>query len=218
MQNKSYTKKFYIFFVVIILILVVFIIKFKDKNNNNNNTNDLELLKTASTKSIIENNLNEENDVSKQNTLNNEIEETDKLQENNILSYYKGYPVIAKLEIPSIDLITDVLSDYSEENLKISVTKFYKGKPNQVGNFCIVGHNYITSNMFHNLNKLKINEKIYLTDKSYGKKEYNIYKKEIVNPKDVSCLSQETNGNIELTLITCTADSKKRIIIKARGL
>ena len=218
MQNKSYTKKFYIFFVVIILILVVFIIKFKDKNNNNNNTNDLELLKTASTKSIIENNLNEENDVSKQNTLNNEIEETDKLQENNILSYYKGYPVIAKLEIPSIDLITDVLSDYSEENLKISVTKFYKGKPNQVGNFCIVGHNYITSNMFHNLNKLEKNKKIYLTDKLYGKKEYYIYKKEIVNPKDVSCLSQETDGNMELTLITCTADSKKRIIIKAREL
>ena len=217
MQNKSYTKKFYIFFVVIILILVVFIINLKNKSNNNK-TNDLELLKTASTKSIIENNLNEENDVSKQNTLNNEIEETDKLQENNILSYYKGYPVIAKLEIPSIDLITDVLSDYSEENLKISVTKFYKGKPNQVGNFCIVGHNYITSNMFHNLNKLEVNEKIYLTDKLYGKKEYYIYKKEIVNPKDVSCLSQETDGNIELTLITCTADSKKRIIIKAREL
>lgn len=217
MQNKSYTKKFYIFFVVIILILVVFIINLKNKSNNNK-TNDLELLKTASTKSIIENNLNEENDVSKQNTLNNEIEETDKLQENNILSYYKGYPVIAKLEIPSIDLITDVLSDYSEENLKISVTKFYKGKPNQVGNFCVVGHNYITSNMFHNLNKLEVNEKIYLTDKLYGKKEYYIYKKEIVNPKDVSCLSQETDGNIELTLITCTADSKKRIIIKAREL
>ena len=217
MQNKSYTKKFYIFFVVIILILVVFIINLKNKSNNNK-TNDLELLKTASTKSIIENNLNEENDVSKQNTLNNEIEETDKLQEDNILSYYKGYPVIAKLEIPSIDLITDVLSDYSEENLKISVTKFYKGKPNQVGNFCIVGHNYITSNMFHNLNKLEVNEKIYLTDKLYGKKEYYIYKKEIVNPKDVSCLSQETDGNMELTLITCTADSKKRIIIKAREL
>ena len=217
MQNKSYTKKFYIFFVVIILILVVFIINLKNKSNNNK-TNDLELLKTASTKSIIENNLNEENDVSKQNTLNNEIEETDKLQENNILSYYKGYPVIAKLEIPSIDLSTDVLSDYSEENLKISVTKFYKGKPNQVGNFCVVGHNYITSNMFHNLNKLEVNEKIYLTDKLYGKKEYYIYKKEIVNPKDVSCLSQETDGNIELTLITCTADSKKRIIIKAREL
>ena len=217
MQNKSYTKKFYIFFVVIILILVVFIINLKNKSNNNK-TNDLELLKTASTKSIIENNLNEENDVSKQNTLNNEIEGTDKLQENNILSYYKGYPVIAKLEIPSIDLITDVLSDYSEENLKISVTKFYKGKPNQVGNFCIVGHNYITSNMFHNLNKLEVNEKIYLTDKLYGKKEYYIYKKEIVNPKDVSCLSQETDGNMELTLITCTADSKKRIIIKAREL
>ena len=217
MQNKSYTKRFYIFFVVIILILVVFIINLKNKSNNNK-TNDLELLKTASTKSIIENNLDQKNDVSKQNTLNNEIEETDKLQENNILSYYKGYPVIAKLEIPSIDLSTDVLNDYSEENLKISVTKFYKGKPNQVGNFCVVGHNYITSNMFHNLNKLEVNEKIYLTDKLYGKKEYYIYKKEIVNPKDVSCLSQETDGNMELTLITCTADSKKRIIIKAREL
>lgn len=149
----------------------------------------------------------------------NSIEDTSVSQtDNSILTTYKGYPVIAKLEIPSIDLITDVLSDYSEENLKISVTKFYKGKPNQVGNFCIVGHNYITSNMFHNLNKLEVNEKIYLTDKLYGKKEYYIYKKEIVNPKDVSCLSQETDGNMELTLITCTADSKKRIIIKAREL
>ena len=72
--------------------------------------------------------------------------------------------------------------------------------------------------MFHNLNKLKINEKIYLTDKSYGKKEYNIYKKEIVNPKDVSCLSQDTQGKRETTLITCTNDSKQRIIVKAKEI
>ena len=35
-------------------------------------------------------------------------------------------------------------------------------------------------------------------------------------PEETSCLSQETD-DIELTLISCTNDSSKRIIIKARA-
>ena len=42
---------------------------------------------------------------------------------------------------------------------------------------------------------------------------YDIYK---VKPQETQCLSQETNGNVEVTLITCTNDSKYRIIVKAR--
>ena len=44
-------------------------------------------------------------------------------------------------------------------------------------------------------------------------KIYNLYK---VLPQDVSCLSQDTQGKRETTLITCTNDSKQRIIVKAK--
>ena len=56
----------------------------------------------------------------------NSIEDTSVSQtDNSILTTYKGYPVIAKLEIPKINLETYVLSEYSEQALGVSVTKFY---------------------------------------------------------------------------------------------
>ena len=45
---------------------------------------------------------------------------------------------------------------------------------------------------------------------------YRVYNKYEVDPTDVSCTSQLTNGNKEVTLITCTNDSKLRVIVKAR--
>lgn len=50
----------------------------------------------------------------------------------------------------------------------------------------------------------------------YGKIEYEVYDLYKVEPEDVSCLSQETNNTKEVTLITCTSNSKQRIIVKAR--
>ena len=145
--------------------------------------------------------------ISKDKTINK--------KENPILIEYEGYPAIAKLEIPVINLETFVLSEYSEEALQVSVTKFYGGNPNEPGNFCISGHNYILKNMFHNLKSLNLNDEIYLTDATYGRIKYTIYDILIVYPKQTTVLSQETNGKTELTLITCTQDSSKRIIIKA---
>ena len=66
------------------------------------------------------------------------------------------------------------------------------------------------------LKELEIGDKIYLTSKNGIKKEYDIYDIFKVYPNDTKCLSQKTNGNVELTLITCTLDSEKRIIVKAR--
>ena len=44
---------------------------------------------------------------------------------------------------------------------------------------------------------------------------YKIYLVDIVEPDETQCLSQKTDGRIEVTLITCTTDSSKRIIVKA---
>lgn len=211
-----YTKnKKKIWTLIIILISIFFVIviisNILNKIIKNSNEKDFETVRTASdNENNITTNTRKDLQLDKQ-----EIQDSQQTLEPVIMSYYRGYPVIAKLEIPKIHLETEVLKNYSDEALKISVTKFYKGNPNQIGNFCIAGHNYITSNMFHYLKDLEIGDKIYLTDAIFGKMEYEIYDKDIVNPKDISCLSQETDGKIELTLITCTTDSKNRIIIKA---
>lgn len=211
-KNNFKIKKNSLLMTWIILFILVFI--FILSNNIISNKINISIIKTSSNKSVLT-----ENQIEIQESSNaNNKSELDEIKNENdyVLSYYRGLPVIAKLEIPKINLITDVLKDYSEDNLKISVTKFYKGLPNEEGNFCIAGHNYIVSNMFHNLKRLEIGDMIYLTDRFKGKLEYYIFDKQIVNPKDVNCLSQETGGNIELTLITCTSDSMNRIFIKAR--
>lgn len=128
---------------------------------------------------------------------------------------YKGYTVAAKLEIPSIDLKTYVLKTYSKQALNVSVTKFWGVDANQKGNFCIAGHNFPNRNMFHRLKELEIGETFIISDNEVGKVEYEIYDIYKVMPEEVSCLSQDTDGKKEVTLITCTSDSVKRIIVKA---
>ncbi len=129
---------------------------------------------------------------------------------------YKGYKIAAKLEIPKIDLETYILRTYSEKSLNISVTKFWGADPNKIGNCCVAGHNAQNKNMFHNLRNLEIKDGLWVIDKEIGRIEYEIYDIYTVKPEDVKCLSQETEGRREITLITCTNDSKKRIIVKAK--
>ena len=213
MYTKNKKKIWTLIIILISIFFVIFIISnILNKIIKNSNEKDFETIKTVSNS---ENKITIDSSEDLQSDEQKMKNRSYQLQEPEIMSYYKGYPVIAKLEIPKIHLETEVLKDYSDEALKVSVTKFYKGNPNQIGNFCIAGHNYITSNMFHYLKDLEITDKLYLTDAIFGKMEYEIYDKEIVNPKDISCLSQETDGKVELTLITCTTDSKNRIIIKA---
>lgn len=135
-----------------------------------------------------------------------------------IIEEYRGYAVSAKLEIPKINLETYILKQYSKNALNVSVTKFWGADPNQVGNFCVAGHNFQNKNMFHNLRNLEIGNQLSISDSLIGKVEYEIYDIYRVEPEDVSCLSQKTNGKREVTLITCTTDSEKRIIVKAREI
>lgn len=113
---------------------------------------------------------------------------------------------------------TNVISNYSEEALRNSVVKFWGVEPNNIGNFCIAGHNFKNKNMFSKLKKLKLGDRLFITDKKVGKVEYEIFKINTVLPEDVSCLKAITEGEKEVTLITCTIDSKKRIVVKAKEI
>ena len=129
---------------------------------------------------------------------------------------YKGYEVSAKLKIEKLDIDTYVLANYSKQAMEVCVAKYYGPEPNEVGNYCIAGHNYITKNMFSKLGTLEIGDEMILTDNYYGKITYEVYDKYKAKPEDTSPLSQNTNGRKEITLITCSDYSTKRIIVKAK--
>ena len=168
---------------------------------------------------VVEKVVSKTNINSTQNSITEEQQSTTNeqtVEKEYIETEFNGYKVSAKLYIPKINLETYVLEKYSKQALLTSVTKFYGGEPNQIGNFCIAGHNYGTSNMFQNLKNLSINDEMFLNDTNGNKVKYIIYDIYKVLPNQTQCLSQQTNGKVELTLITSTLDSEKRIIIKAR--
>ncbi len=128
----------------------------------------------------------------------------------------QSYITEAVLNIPSLGINYPVLSETSEELLKISLNKFWGPSPNEVGNYCIVGHNYKNKKMFGKLSEIKNGDVVELTDNSGKTVKYAVYNKYVVEPDDVSCTSQLTNGNKEVTLITCTNYGKQRLVVKAR--
>lgn len=134
------------------------------------------------------------------------------------------YTTIATINIPKINVqypILDGETDSEAETealLKISPTKFWGADPNEVGNFCIVGHNYRNTRFFSKVPTLENGDVIEITDTSGKTLRYSVYNKYEVVPEDLSCTSQLTNGKKEITLITCTNDSKMRVIVKAKAV
>ena len=126
------------------------------------------------------------------------------------------YYTIGVINIPSINVNYPILSTYTDELLKIAPCRFHGPNPNEVGNLCIAGHNYKNSKFFSKVPNLQLGDKIEITDLSGRMLTYTVYDKFIVNPDELECTSQLTNGNKEITLITCTNDNKQRHIIKAR--
>lgn len=120
------------------------------------------------------------------------------------------------LSIPSLGIEYPVLSETDDELLKISLNKFWGGSPNSVGNYCIVGHNYKSGKMFGRLSMIENGDIVRLTDLSGNTLDYSVYTTYVVDPDDVACTSQITNGFKELTLITCTNGGKQRLIVKCR--
>ena len=128
------------------------------------------------------------------------------------------YYTIATINIPKIGVNYPILSETTTELLKISPCKFWGADPNKVGNFCIVGHNYRNSLFFSKVPTLEYGDIIEITDLSGKTVKYSVYDKYQVDPNDTSCTSQLTNGRTEITIITCTDDSKQRVIIKATAV
>ena len=136
---------------------------------------------------------NEEINNIRNNILMNAVRKEDvQKQRINIPEEINGYKVIGKLEIPKIELETYILSETTEKSLDVSVTKLCGPEINNIGNFCITGHNYNKPSMFGKLKKLENGDTIILTDQYGYSLQYCVNKITKVKPKDVDCLSQNT--------------------------
>ena len=157
------------------------------------------------------------------NEIYNEFNEIDILKDNSkeivdVIKNSRGqkYKTIANLKISKIGLSCPIISEYSEENIKMAPARLIGPSPNEPGNLVIVGHNYKNKQMFSNLEKLNKKDEIILKDRKNGEKTYIIYDILEINGNDFSCVQQETNGKKEVTLITCLSrNRKKRLVIKS---
>ena len=125
--------------------------------------------------------------------------------------------VIGIIEIPNINIKYPILSNISDELLKVSPCRFYGPLPNENGNLCIAAHNYDDNRFFGNLHKLNIGDMINIYDSSNNVTHYYVYDKFESSEKDTSCINQDVHALKELTLITCNNLNKNRLIIKSKA-
>ena len=127
----------------------------------------------------------------------------------------KQYEMVGSINIPKISLQYPIIANYTEELMKISPCRYNSTIPNEVGNLCIIGHNYRRNNVFFsNVEDLNIGDIIEIEDLSKRKIEYEIYDIYTVLPEDSGVTTTNSNGKKEVTLITCTDDTKQRIVVK----
>lgn len=128
---------------------------------------------------------------------------------------YKGYDVLGTLKIPVINFEYPILENPGA--IETSVAMLYGVGINQVGNTVIYGHNYRNGLFFSNLKKVNNGDKLYVTDNDGNRLTYTVYNKFEATPNDTSFYQRDTLGKPEVTLSTCTDDSKARTIIFARA-
>lgn len=133
---------------------------------------------------------------------------------------YKGFEMVGTIEIPKTGCKYPILAKPTKKALETAVVVYYPLPDpvlNEPGNVVIAGHNYRNGTFFSNNKKLAKGDKIYITDLNKNKVTYIIYNIFEAADNDSSFYNRDTNGAREITLSTCTDDSKARLIIEAKA-
>lgn len=130
---------------------------------------------------------------------------------------YKGFNVLGTIEIPKTNIKYPILENETKKSIEVAVARLYGPGPNLPGNTIIAGHNYRNGLFFSNNKKLNIGDKIYITDNSGNRVSYTIYNKYETDENDTEYMTRDTGGAREISLSTCTDDSKARLIIWAKA-
>lgn len=130
---------------------------------------------------------------------------------------YKEFEVVGKIEIPKTNIQYPILAKLTRRSIEVAVAVLYGPGINEPGNTIILGHNYRNGLFFSNNKKLVNGDKIYITDNSGRTLEYVVYDIFQTTESDTSFYNVDTGGIPEISLQTCTDDSKLRLIVRARA-
>ena len=227
-KKKAYKASFFLSIFFMIVLSCAYIYAEYDRNKLENSSQDLlekviagEMLPEDTTVAPKENALvvlmTPEQIVEENVNLNNTLQKEEKntIAEGKFTDA-KGntYSIVGIVNIPKINSKYPIIAETTDQLLKVSVCKFWGSNPNEVGNLCIIGHNYRNSKFFSKVPTLVTDDIVEITDLSGKTLKYKIYEMYTVDPSDTRCTSQLTQGKKEVTLITCTNDGKQRVIVK----
>lgn len=130
--------------------------------------------------------------------------------------FYEGYEVKGTIEIPATKVNYPILDAITKKSLNVAIGLVPYGPGiNQVGNTILYGHNFRNGTFFSNNKKLKNGDEIKITDQKGETVKYIIYNIYQTTANDAEYMTRDTEGRREISLQTCTDDSKNRIIIWA---
>ncbi|MBO5477384.1 MAG: class D sortase [Clostridia bacterium] len=119
---------------------------------------------------------------------------------------------IAVLDIADYSIRGQIVEGDDEETLKNYIGKIPgTADAGQIGNFCLAAHNNIYTELFRNLHKVQIGDKVRIVTKTH-EYIYTVTSTEVVEPTRTDVLQAGTKR--EITLITCTQAATKRVIVK----
>ena len=144
-------------------------------------------------------------------------EESTNVQQSSTYTASDGtqYNYIGRIVIPKINVDYAIFDHWTYDLLTKSICKFHGGNPNEDGNLCLIGHNWRNKRFFSKVPTLENGDIVQITDLSGRTVEYEVYDNHQVDPDDVSDTTQEVEGR-EVTLITCTDDSKHRVVVRCK--
>ena len=175
-------------------------------NNNHNKQNVDKYIKETST--IVEN----EEIIQAEETYN-EIKDENNKENKKTINY------TAILEIPTINLKQGVVNstkNFNSINYAISVDK-HSNYPNKEGNFILYAHSGNSSiAYFRNLNKVNINDRVYVYYNGI-KYEYIITNKYEIEKTGKMEVVKSSNNKL-ITMITCISNANKQIVLVGKQI
>ena len=215
MMNSRYSK-FLTILLVIVIVAIIGLLGFwayqvyQKYNINNDAEQAVEEFQHASggkTDNTIDNATNPYNSV----------QSADSNQDNSGVKTYKGFVMAGTIEIPKTGCKYPILAEANKKTIEVAVAILYGPGLNRPGNTVIVGHNYRNGMFFSNNKKITNGDKIYITDLEGKRMTYTIYNKFETDDTDTEYMTRDTQGAVEISLTTCTDDSKARLIILAKA-
>jgi len=206
--------------IIVILVGVGFLI-YNVVKSKNNDDRTIEAI-TEFDKTVEENN-NEQDKENNEEIFNSTIAPPDDSSTNsgttNKKIYYEGFVMLGYITIPKTNVQLPILDTVTPDSLNTAVAVLYPSNPklNEPGNVVIIGHNYRNGKFFSDNEKLSIGDKVLIKDATGRELSYTIYQKFQTTEQDTSFYTRDTKGVAEITLSTCTDDSKARIIILAKA-